>query len=98
MIFTISCTTRNTEKLKDIAIKLKIDSTKYAISLYDISKAINFEEIPKTIPYDSFQTKEYADLILMGSFVVFKPYYIPIEKITWAENPKNQNIRGMIML
>jgi len=80
------------EHLKDIAIKMKIDSRDYAISLYDISEAIDFEEIPKTVPYDSTQSKQYADLILVDSIVVlhsFKPEYIPLEKITWLENPLN---------
>ncbi|MDC8002349.1 heparinase II/III family protein [Aequorivita todarodis] len=93
LIFLLSCSANDkAERLKDTAIKIKIDSTNYAISLYDISKAIDFEEIPRTVPYDSIQTKKYADLILKDSIVVlhsFKPQYIPLEKITWTENPLN---------
>ncbi|WP_169718962.1 heparinase II/III domain-containing protein [Aequorivita capsosiphonis] len=99
LILLISCNknvTDNTkiEKLKDTSIEIEPDSTSYSLSLYDISKKINFKEIPRTVPYDSIKNKRFADLILKDSIVVlhsFKPYYIPIEKITWSENPENNN-------
>lgn len=94
-IFFFSCShKKGKEKLKDIAIKIKIDNTNYAISLFDISEAIDFEEIPRTVPYSSEKTKDYADLIMKDSILIlhsFKPYYIPIDEITWAENPENNN-------
>ncbi len=93
-IFLLSCSTNEEkiEKLKDTSIIIGLDEKNYALSLYDISESLIFEEIPKTVPYDTLQTKKYADLILKDSIVVlhsFKPQYIPIEKITWKENPEN---------
>lgn len=80
-----------TEKLKDTAVRIKYDNTSYSLNLYDISKELNFEEVPRTVPYDSVKNKGYADLILKDSIVVlhsFKPFYLPIDKITWTENPE----------
>ncbi|PHR13745.1 MAG: hypothetical protein COA40_04170 [Aequorivita sp.] len=93
-IFFISCSTdeKKIEKLKDTSILIKLGEKNYALNLYDISKSLVFEDIPKTVPYDSLQTKKYANLIMKDSIVVlhsFKPQYIPIEKITWKENPEN---------
>ena len=67
---------------------IKLVEKNYALSLYEICESLIFEAIPKTVPYDSLQTKKYADLILKDSIVVlhsFKPEYIPLEKITWKE-------------
>lgn len=90
-LLLLSCKPK-TEKLKDTSINISLGEKEYVLSLYEIAGSINFEEIPRTVPYDSVQTKKYADLILKDSIVVlhsFKPQYIPIEKITWTENPEN---------
>ena len=92
-VIIVSCTSKHKmEKLKDTSIKMHLGDKNYALSLYDVFDTFNFEEIPVTVPYDSVQTKKYADLILKDSIVVlhsFKPQYIPIEKITWFEDPLN---------
>lgn len=92
-IFLFSCSNKKkTEKLKDTSISIHLGEKNFALNLYEIFKSLDFEEIPKTVPYDSIQTKKYADLILKDSIVVlhsFKPQYLPIEKITWAENPES---------
>lgn len=96
LLLIASCNSINTktEKLKDTLIKITPDSRSYTLSLYDISKTLHFDEIPRTVPYDSVKNKRYADLILKDSIVVlhsFKPSYIPIDKITWTENPEKNN-------
>ncbi|WGF93439.1 heparinase II/III domain-containing protein [Aequorivita marisscotiae] len=99
LILLIACNSNSTdsnkiEKLKDTAINITPDSTHYALSLYDISKELRFDEIPRTVPYDSIKNKRYADLIMKDSIVVmhsFKPFYIPIDQITWSENPEKNN-------
>ena len=71
---------------------MRLGDKNYALRLYDVFASLNFEEIPVTVPYDSIQTKKYADLILKDSIIVlhsFEPQYIPIEKITWLEDPLN---------
>ncbi len=91
VILYTSCDSNKIEILKDTAIEMTPDSTSFSMSLYDISKDLHFEEIPRTVPYDSIKNKQYADLILKDSIVVlhsFKPYYLPFDKITWAENPE----------
>ncbi len=85
---------RKIEKLKDTSIEIEPDSTSYSLSLYDISKDLHFEDIPRTVPYDTIKNKRFADLIMKDSIVVlhsFKPYYLPIDKITWTENPEKNN-------
>ncbi|MCG2417529.1 heparinase II/III-family protein [Aequorivita sp. F47161] len=99
LILLLSCNnnindSNKTEKIKDTSIKITPDSTSYALSLYDISKELRFEEIPRTVPYDSIKNKRYADLIMKDSIVVlhsFKPYFMPLDKITWSENPEKNN-------
>ena len=82
----ISCNKFNdqTEKrLKNTVVKISLDSTSYSLKLYPVSKEIHFEEIPRTVPYDSIKNKNYADLIMNDSIVVlhsFKPYYVPLDK------------------
>ncbi len=93
----ISCNKFNdqTEKrLKNTVVKISLDSTSYSLKLYPVSKEIHFEEIPRTVPYDSIKNKNYADLIMNDSIVVlhsFKPYYVPLDKIDWTENPEKNN-------
>ncbi|SRX52628.1 hypothetical protein [Aequorivita sp. CIP111184] len=88
----LACNNQRTEKLKDTSINISLGEKNYALGLYDISESLDFEEIPRTVPYDSIQAKKYADLILKDSIVVlhsFKPQFIPLDKITWTENPEN---------
>ncbi len=91
-LLILSCNDSRTEKLKDTAIEIRLGDKDYALSLFEIAESLHFEEIPRTVPYDSIQTKKFADLILQDSIVVlhsFKPHYIPADKITWTENPEN---------
>ncbi len=80
--------------LIETTLKISLnDSVKHSISLLEISKSLKFIEIPRTVPnFSPEQIKGYSDKILKDSIVVlhtFKPFYKPLDEITWTENPEN---------
>jgi hypothetical protein len=80
--------------LKETTVNIFLnDSVKHSISLLEISKSLKFIEIPRTVPnFSPEQIKGYSDKILKDSIVVlhtFKPFYRPLDEITWKENPEN---------
>lgn len=80
--------------LKETTVNISLnDSVKYPMGLSAINTSIKFTEIPRTVPnFSSEKIKGFSDKILKDSIVVlhtFKPFYKPIEGITWLENPEN---------
>src|SRR5690606_26135339 len=92
-----SCTSPQEKKekgLEETMVNISLnDSVKYAISVSELNKHIKFEEIPRTVPpFLPIQIKGYADKILKDSIIAlhtFKPFYKPLDEITWKENPEN---------
>ena len=97
VLLIASCASPQEKKeklLKETAVNISLnDSVKYSVNLLEISKSIKFIEIPRTVPNFSLeQIKGYSDKILKDSIVVlhtFKPFYKPLDEITWKENPEN---------